>query len=145
MFWIVAVVTLTKPDLNRRYFDVAAFEKGGRIYRRFGALRFQSVLRAIGWEAVRQTAVTRPNIEQLEYQTRSSEFGHLVCLVIVLSIAAYLLVSGELAGFAWVFLTALALHAYPIMLQRHNRPRYRRILAVYDRRKSLRSTLADNN
>ncbi len=89
MFWVVAVVTIMKPNLKRRYFETAEFETGGWVYEKLGVLWFQSALRLIGWERLRRTAVTKnqANIEKLESDTRSSEFGHSVCFVIVMVIA----------------------------------------------------------
>ncbi len=136
MFWVVAVVTIMKPNLKRRYFETAEFETGGGVYEKLGVLWFQSALRLIGWERLRRTAVTKnqANIEKLESDTRSSEFGHSVCFVIVMVIAGLAFWSGEFLGCMWLLLSAIGFHSYPIMLQRFQRPRYRRILAVKRRR-----------
>ena len=73
-------------------------------------------------------------LRRMERDTRSAEAAHGVCFAIVLGFAVYAVVTGRIAGAGWLFVTGVVCHAYPMLLQRHQRPRWRRAM----RRRSAR-------
>lgn len=120
-------------QLKSSYFKPRKFEKQGRIYRAAGVLVYKKLLVWIGWEKLnKQNYKLKPDfkvLEQLEYQTRSSEFGHAVIFLIVCLTALFL--TDTFREAKWLLILNLLLHFYPVILQRYNRPRYKMILDRY--------------
>lgn len=70
---------------------------------------------------------TRKGLEDFNFQTKQSEFGHLCAFILIIFVSILLLVKGY---FLLVFLMALIniiANLYPIILQRHHRIRIYRL------------------
>ncbi len=70
---------------------------------------------------------TRSGINNLIYQSKQSEFGHLGALVLILGVAILLLTKGYFLLFILTTIINLIGNGYPILLQRHHRMRIQRI------------------
>jgi hypothetical protein len=127
------VLEVGKPDLRSSWFHPRPFENGGRIYRKLGVRVFQTVLRRIGWERItrghnarfgrgRETASVR------ERESRGAEFAHLVGILAFPPLAVWMIAAGEPWSVGYLAGWTLVLQVYPVMLQRYNRPRYRRVV-----------------
>lgn len=138
MIWFTIVETYLPLPLNSTYFAARPFEKGGRIYIFLGVSAFRRLLRLVGWEKVTQKNFpiekTQTALQQCERSTRVSELGHLVIGLIVLGVAAYVCVTYSFMASIWLLSLNLLFNLYPILLQRYNRPRYRRAIAAVQAR-----------
>lgn len=70
---------------------------------------------------------TRNGLENLDYQSRQSEFGHLGAFVLILMISVYLLILGYFLLVAVAMTINVIGNLYPVMLQRHHRMRLIRL------------------
>ncbi|NHE59987.1 glycosyl-4,4'-diaponeurosporenoate acyltransferase CrtO family protein [Cyclobacterium plantarum] len=130
---LMAYTETLQPPLKSSYFDTKKWEKGGTVYRWLGVNGFRKLLVWIGWEklnkAARPVKKDRSALEKLEYQTRQSEFGHLIIFILVAVLGfAVALLHGIRESF-WLFFLNVVLNGYPMVVQRYNRPRLRGILS----------------
>jgi hypothetical protein len=137
MIWSLVLLKIHKPSLNSRWYNSIALEQNGRIYKGLGVLTFQAVLRLIGWHKVSDSPKVQRDIkvlELLEKETRLSEAGHLMCLAIVSVFICIGIINLNWVGLMYLLISAMLFHLYPIMLQRHHRPRIRRAIdSLYKR------------
>jgi hypothetical protein len=122
---------LLAPELDAPRFDVS--EREVRVYRRLGALVFLRVLRAIGWTAaLRDRRVfdgTRATLASYERATRHGENAHAWIFVVVLAPIAWAAAHAWWDAVLWLGSMNVVFHVYPVMLQRTQRARLRRLLA----------------
>lgn len=71
----------------------------------------------------------KSGLNQFNYQSRQSEFGHLGALVLLLMINFLFLIPGYYLLALLTFLINVIGNFYPVILQRHHRIRIQRILA----------------
>jgi hypothetical protein len=105
--------------------------EGGRIYRKFGVLTFQSVLRRIGWERIRRDRQARFGSDtsyEWHYNSRLGELTHYLGIAVVVPVLVWMIAGREWVALGYFALWAIPLRAYPIMLQRHLRPRFQRVM-----------------
>ncbi|MBA9076910.1 hypothetical protein [Rufibacter quisquiliarum] len=130
MGWYTVVITLLKPDLDWSYFQQKTFEKEGRWYKYLGLHLYRKLLVAVGWEKIsKQNNPVKKEpacLQTCERNTRISELGHLIIAVIVFAIAVFF--TSSVTESKWLIILNVLLNIYPILLQRYNRPRYRKIL-----------------
>lgn len=135
MFWVSLYENQVKPPLDSPYFDSQPFEKDGKFYRSFGVTWYQAVLVKIGWEKLRQKGTpikkTLRDMEAYERASRSAELGHLVVAVVVLAVTVYVIITYSLRDARWLIITNLFLNIYPVLLQRHIRPRLQHLIARF--------------
>ncbi len=139
MGWAWFVFDVHRFSLDSRWFDLATFEKGGHIYRFAGLHWFQAIQKFLGWNkllGVPKIRMDKDMLERFEHGMRFGEATHWVCLAVLLPIAGWSVISQDGAGLIYWVLSAIVLHIYPIMLQRYNRPRVRRLLAKLTTRQS---------
>lgn len=136
--WLVVVLGIlgVQPDLGERYHGTRAFERGGRLY---GRLRVPTAKKFMpnGDYAIRLVRRFRPGFTVIsdldsaskwELTTRSKEASHLIHLGLTMPLAVYLLANRALAATAVVIVLDVAFDLYPMMAQRYNRMRIRRVL-----------------
>ncbi|WP_375582713.1 hypothetical protein [Cyclobacterium xiamenense] len=134
---MTAVLSYTEtfqPPLQSSYFTLKRWEAGGEIYRRFGVDGFRKLLVWIGWEkltkATNPVKKNRAALQKLEYQTRQSEFGHLLIFFIVAIFGLLVALLYGIRDSFWLFFLNILLNGYPIAVQRYNRPRLQRLLSI---------------
>jgi Na+(H+)/acetate symporter ActP len=127
---MMAVLHFTQtfqPSLSSTYYNSKKWEAEGKIYKWFGVHGFRKILVWVGWEKLNKPSnPVKKNLDalkHLEYGTRKSEFGHLIIFVIVLVIALCVGFYYGLRQSLWLHLLNIVLNAYPIGVQRYNRPR----------------------
>lgn len=134
MAWYTFMDSLFNWKYESSYFDSQAFEKGGTVYKFFGVHFFRKLLVWTGWEKISRKDMKisskRNSLELAENKSRSSEAGHTIIFLIVGFVT--ILVAENLQEALWLIILNLLLNVYPIMVQRYNRPRYRRILQKMD-------------
>ncbi|GAB3689454.1 glycosyl-4,4'-diaponeurosporenoate acyltransferase CrtO family protein [Nocardiopsis oceani] len=115
----VALDARSRP-LEHPWFRVRRWEVP--LYGRLGARLYGRALDAVGWNRVvergRGFDGTRAGLTGLDQHTRSSEAGHLLCLVVASVLAAAAVSMGSWAGALWLVGLGVLLHVYPVMLQR---------------------------
>jgi hypothetical protein len=126
------------------YYKVRNKARVLKFYRVLGIEYFKKALLLAFWgkEKNRKRFFdgTRQGLENLEYQTKQSEFGHLGAFVL-LQAAVLLLLMKEAY---WMALITMALNVvfnfYPIVLQRHHRIQMERVKNILDKRQASTKT-----
>ena len=135
MMWVTILETQLKPSLASRYYYPYSFEKQGELYRVLGIAWYRAILLKTGWEKLRQqqTPITKKlqNVVAYERASRVAEAGHMVVGIIVLGITGYVSATYSVADARWLILFNVLLNVYPVLLQRHIRPRLQRTIARY--------------
>ena len=130
MAWYTYIDSLFNWKYESSYFKPRSFEKGGSIYKFFGVHLYRKLLVWTGWEKIsrkdNKISSKRDSLKLAEFKSRSSEAGHSIIFLIVA--LTTILVAENLREALWLIILNLLLNIYPIMVQRYNRPRYRRIL-----------------
>lgn len=120
------------PDLNRKYYLPKPWEQEGRIYRMLGVNLYRRLLVLIGWERLHKAGSPVKKklgtLRHLEQNTRKSELGHLIIFLIVLMVSFYVAVNNGFEKAKWLLILNIFLNAYPILVQRYNRPRLLRLI-----------------
>ena len=132
---MVGVLNITqtfKLRLASTYYNSKKWEAEGKIYKWFGVHGFRKVLVWVGWEKLNKASnpvkKSLDALKHLEYSTRQSEFGHLIVFFIVLALTLFV---GFYHGFKqslWLLMLNVILNAYPIGVQRYNRPRLKKAI-----------------
>ena len=130
MAWHTYIDSLFDWKYKSSWFDTRNFEKGGAVYKYLGVHLYRKLLVVIGWEKIsrKESKITnsRDALSLVEAKSRSSEAGHAVIFIIVGVITIF--VAENLREALWLIILNLLLNVYPIIVQRYNRPRYRRLL-----------------
>jgi hypothetical protein len=134
--WLIAITIATVSSaiffrVNPRLFSLARWEKQGEIYENAGVRAFRRVLfhSPLGWiNANFHLRTGRADCDRLLRETNSSEAVHwLTCVVTVPLAISYFHHGQAVYGYA-MLLVRIPFDLYPIMLQRWNRGRVRRVL-----------------
>ena len=135
MMWVTILESQLKPSLASRYYYPYSFEKQGELYRILGIAWYRAILVKTGWEKLRQqhTPITKSlqNVLAYERASRVAEAGHMVVGIIVLGITGYVSTAYSVADARWLILFNILLNVYPVLLQRHIRPRLQRTIARF--------------
>ena len=130
MAWYTLISQKLDLDLNSPYFEEKPWEKNGKIYQSLGVDFYRKLLVWAGWEKIVRSKNNfkhkLSSLKEIESKMRDSELGHLVIAIIVF-ITAFL-TADSLKEARWFIITNLLLNIYPVMLQRYNRPRLKRII-----------------
>ena len=70
----------------------------------------------------------------LHHQTKKSELGHLIVLIIVAGFNVYVALKFGIVKSLSLFVLNVILNLYPVILQRYNRPRIERAIHLSKRR-----------
>jgi Glycosyl-4,4'-diaponeurosporenoate acyltransferase len=132
MMGMLYITQTFKPRLRSNYYDSKKWESKGTIYKWFGVNAFRKIMVWIGWEKLNKASnPVKKNldvIKQLEFRTRKSEFEHGIIFFIVLIFNMVVLLKYGILESLWLFFLNLVLNVYPIIVQRYNRPRLRKII-----------------
>ncbi|MBF8964129.1 hypothetical protein I0P70_12815 [Pontibacter sp. FD36] len=135
MMAVSSIMQTLKPKLTAKYFECKQWEADGKVYRWLGVHIFRKLLVWIGWEKLHKAANPVKKdlgaLKQLEYNTRQSDFGHLVIFFIVLAVTFFVAYQYGLQQSLWLVFLNVVLNIYPIMVQRYNRPRLQRAIQIY--------------
>ncbi|WP_126246158.1 glycosyl-4,4'-diaponeurosporenoate acyltransferase CrtO family protein [Chitinophaga rhizosphaerae] len=134
MIGVLAFTESMKSPLASTYYHAKEWEQKGKIYERIGINFYRKLLVGVGWEKLNKKSnpVERNTaaLEHLHYQTRKSELGHAIILVIVLGFNVYVAVRFGVLKSLWLLVLNILLNLYPVLLQRYNRPRLERAIAI---------------
>lgn len=76
---------------------------------------------------------TKAGINEFEYNTRQSEFGHLISFILVELLSVILFFYGHSLIFLWIQPMNILLNFYPIILQRTHRIKTEKIFAMINK------------
>ncbi|GGF16413.1 hypothetical protein GCM10011518_27290 [Flavobacterium limi] len=134
----MCVLTFTetlKSKFNSGYYKTKDWENKGKLYEKFGINLFRKLLVLVGWEKLNKKANPVKNdlesLLHLEYRTKQSELGHLIVFFIVLGFKIYVALRFTFVESVWLIILNIIFNVYPILLQRYNRPRIQRALALF--------------
>jgi hypothetical protein len=123
---------LHTPAYSSDYFEARSFERGGRLYRRFGVHHYQTLLRVIGWEKLtrgdRAIAGDLRSLEDFEYANKGSELIHTLAAMFVAVITIWIGWRYSPDHTRWLIPANVLLNVYPVLLQRYNRPRVHQLI-----------------
>jgi nitrate reductase NapE component len=132
MMAILEFTKTFKPKLLSTYYNTRTWEADGRLYKWFGVNWFRKLMVWIGWEKLNKAAnpvnKSLAALNHLEYNTRKSEFEHSILFFIILALTLFV---GFYYGFKqtiWLLFLNVLLNAYPVFVQRFNRPRLQKAL-----------------
>lgn len=130
---MTAVLYLTEtfqPKLVSSYYNSQNWEANGQFYKHFGVNYYRKLLVLTGWEKMNKSKspVKKNTLTNLEYKTRQSEFGHLVIFIIVLLVNIFVVFKFRFIDSVWLLVLNILLNFYPILVQRFNRPRIRKLI-----------------
>lgn len=77
---------------------------------------------------------TRQGVENFEYQTRQSEFGHLMSFIMIMLVTVLMLVKGQYFMALITTILNIISNFYPIILQRNHRVRIERMKNLMNRK-----------
>lgn len=135
---MASVLTFTevlKSPLASPYFNEKPWERRGEIYKSLGINLFRRLLVAVGWEKLnKKTKPVEKNLKaltNLHYRTKQDELGHLIIFIIVFGFSLFAVSKFGILKSLWLFILNILLNLYPVFLQRYNRPRIVRALAIF--------------
>jgi len=128
-----------------RYFNLYPCEMNGRFYERMGVRKFKRFASAGDfWNRRRRRS--EPGFRNIsnyhsamawEARTRFNELAHLGNLIFSIAMVVWLCSQRRYTWIALILLLTFLLNVYPIMLQRYNRARIRRIRLLKEAKRSL--------
>ena len=137
MLCVLAFTETLKSQLTSSYYHQKGWEGRGKIYEHFGINFFRKLLVWIGWEKLNKKSnpVEKGTkaLMNLHYQTKKSELGHLIILLIVLGFNIFVAFEFGVLKSLWLLGLNVLLNLYPIFLQRYNRPRIERAINLSKR------------
>jgi hypothetical protein len=132
MMAILEFTKTFKPKLISTYYKVRKWEDEGKIYKWLGVNWFRKLMVLIGWEKLNKAAnPVKKNLEalkHLEYNTRKSEFEHGIIFLIVLALTFFVAFYYGIVQIVWLLSLNILLNAYPVFVQRFNRPRLQKAI-----------------
>ena len=138
MFCVLAFTEVLKSQLTSSYYNEKRWERRGKIYEPLGINLFRKLLVGIGWEKLnKKSAPIEKNTKALVnlcYQTKKSELGHVIILIIVFGFNVFVAFKFGVIKSLWLLILNVLLNLYPIFLQRYNRPRIERAINLSKRR-----------
>lgn len=134
MMSLLAFTKTVHPKLKSSYYTVKKWEREGEIYKLAGVNIFRKLLVWVGWEKLNKKTLPVKNspesLQNLANATKQSEFGHLVSFIIVMICTIFVAANFGIENSIWLLALNVLLNAYPIFLQRYNRPKFERLLKI---------------
>jgi hypothetical protein len=138
MLGVLAFTEALKSQLTSSYYNEKGWERRGKIYKHLGINFFRKLLVWTGWERLNKTSnpieKNTKALMNLHYQTKKSELGHVIILLIVLGFNVFVAFKFGVLKSLWLLVLNILLNLYPIFLQRYNRPRIERAINLSKRR-----------
>jgi hypothetical protein len=125
---MVATFAVRPFSLPDGYYRVRPFER--RLYKTIGVGIFRKLLRSRYYRLNPEFSLLarRTTLDALEERMRDTETAHLVVFLMVFLFIGYAFWTSRFDAAAWLLVFNLLFNGYPIMLQRYNRTRVRRLL-----------------
>ncbi|UKJ07015.1 hypothetical protein [Solitalea lacus] len=138
MAFVFGFTETLKSQFTSSYYNGKGWERRGKIYEYLGINFFRKLLVWTGWERLNKKSnpieKNTKALMNLHYQTKKSELGHLIILLIVLGFNVFVAFKFGVLKSLWLLILNVLLNLYPIFLQRYNRPRIERAINLSNRR-----------
>lgn len=132
VFALPGFVFSTNALLPNRYYRIKSNGRLQKSYRLMGLKYYRFLLIVFFWGQKKNRRKyfdgTRMGLENLDYQSRQSEFGHLGAFILIVIASVYLLTLGYFLMVAAAMLINVIGNLYPVILQRHHRMRVERLM-----------------
>lgn len=130
-FAFIGFVLPTHRLLGQGYYKIKNEKELTQIYRLIGGKYFRYLLLLFFWGRKKNRksyfSGTKSGLQQLEFNSKQSEFGHLGAFVIIQIIVLILAFQGRQLLVSTATLLNILINFYPIILQRMHRYRINRI------------------
>jgi len=126
MSWVAIFGQVVHFSFPFWYYDIKAFERTGQIYERLGIRLFKRLVRR-GPLSIFNPTLRFPKektisaLQDLDYEMRKAETGHVLIFMLVLLFTSYALLRRWFDAVGWILAINFLINGYPIMLQRYNR------------------------
>ena len=121
----------TQRLLTNQYYYISNPKKLNAVYRFLQVNLFRNLLLLTLWRSKKMQkghfSGVKAGLDQLELQSKKSEFGHVVPFVITVAISLYLVVIDKGLFAICISVFNLVGNLYPVLLQRHHRMRLQKI------------------
>jgi len=132
---------LTNRILPNGYYKIKNTKNLLLIYRILGVKHFKWLLLTFFWGKERNRKKyfngTKGGIDELDTQTRQSEFGHLAAFFSIAIVSLYILIKGYQVIFTVTTLINILGNLYPIILQRNHRIQIERLKLLLNKKNSM--------
>jgi hypothetical protein len=121
----------TSKLLPNSYYLIRNHERLNLCYNIFGVKFFRKLLLITFYRKEDNKKYfngTKSGILLFKYNTKQSEFGHLIAFLFVLSLSLMLLYYGHLLVFLWIQPINIVMNFYPVILQRKHRMQIERVM-----------------
>ena len=130
----VALIGFAYPThklLHKGYYTVNNPDQLKQVYKLMGVSVFRKALMIFFWGAKKNRKKyfdgTKSGIDNLIFQTKQSEFGHLIAFLLISVVSVHLLFLGYFGIVLCLSIINVIGNFYPIILQRHHRGRIQAI------------------
>ena len=133
--WFSTLHLLKPLRLTERYYKTGNFEKSGRIYELLGVPFFLKLVRRGPFHILApefEYTGKRELLPVLMEKARSAETIHIYVFITLLLLTAYAFYNGWFWSAIWILVYNIPLNVYPIMLQRYNRMRFKKVIEFKD-------------
>ncbi len=148
IFAFVGFAYKTSMLLPNSYYAINKPEILKKIYKLLGIKYFKWFLLKIFWGKKENKAKyfngSKSGLEQFDFQTRQSEFGHLGAVIIVTVVSILLFYKSHFTLAIITLTINLIFNLYPIILQRMHRLQIERIASIAEKRSTPTSLLPQN-
>ena len=126
----------TSSLLPASYYSIKYPELLNKMYQILGVHYFRKVLMVVFWGQKKNRAKyfdgSKGGLQNLIYQTKQSEFGHLGASIAIAGLSILLLAKGYWLIFGFMTLINIIGNIYPVILQRKHRLRIEKITSQTD-------------
>lgn len=139
MAWYAFSLSNLKLSYGSNYYHAKPIEENGKVYIYLGVNAFRWFLKKISWNSISDKSngsiiKDLDRLKKREKHTREAEFAHLILFIHFVLIAFYFLPNSNVF---WLLTLNVVLHAYPVFIQRYNRPRYLKLISILEKRTNL--------
>lgn len=135
VFAFVGFAYPSNKILPNSYYNIKQPMLLTRIYNMLGVKYFKVFLLIAFWGKDKNRKKyfngTKSGIQNFDFQTRQSEFGHLAAMVVIFVISVLYFLKGYILVFVWTTVFNILSNFYPIVLQRIHRLQIQRITRRY--------------
>lgn len=143
IFALVGFAVTTSALLPNSYYAIRQPHYLTKLYRILGVEYFKLLLLKFFWGKEKNRKKyfdgTKAGLENFEFQTKQSEFGHLGAFIAVEIISFFILFKGFVSVFVFTTCINIIGNFYPIVLQRNHRVQLERLKVIIAKKEQKRN------
>ena len=131
VFAFAGFVFPTHKLLPGSYYQIKNVEALNTVYKWLGVVYFKYFLLMTFYRKAdnkKYFSGTKAGIIHFDYNTKQSEFGHLMAFIIIVVLSVIPLYTGHQQVFIWIHAINIVFNFYPIILQRKHRMAIQRLV-----------------